>query len=554
IGLANRDNEKLLNSLQTLRDGGNSLLVVEHDEDTMRTADLLLDLGPYAGDAGGHFLFLKEPENLTEEDGKKSVTARYLLGLDKIEIPKIRRESETFITLKGASHNNLKNITVNIPIGTFTAVTGVSGSGKSSLVADTLYPILVNKLHNGTHKEGKYESIEGTENIDKVVVIDQSPIGRTTRSNPATYTKVMDPIRDLFASLPTAKIRGYNKTRFSFNTKIGRCEACNGHGYNTIEMTLLPNVDVECEICKGKRYDDETLKIKYSGHSIADILNMTVSKSIKVFENIPKISRILQTLVDVGLEYIQLGQPSTTISGGEGQRIKLSRELSKTATGQTLYILDESTTGLSFEDIKKLLAVLQRLVSNGNTCLMIEHNLDVIKSTDYVLDLGPEGGMENGGYVVDFGTPEELAENELSYTGLALRKVLFNEVRAIDKGKKSIHEEDLDPANFLYVRGASKNNLKNINLDIPKEKLVVITGPSGSGKSSLAIDTLFAEGQRRFVESLSSYARQFLSKAERADVDDIIGLTPSIAIDQHSISKNPRSTVATTTEIYDYLR
>ncbi|MHA1446716.1 MAG: hypothetical protein ACTSSN_08500 [Candidatus Heimdallarchaeaceae archaeon] len=409
-------------------------------------------------------------------------------------------------------------------------------------------------MHNGTHKEGKYESIEGTENIDKVVVIDQSPIGRTTRSNPATYTKVMDPIRDLFASLPTAKIRGYNKTRFSFNTKIGRCEACNGHGYNTIEMTLLPNVDVECEICKGKRYDDETLKIKYSGHSIADILNMTVSKSIKVFENIPKISRILQTLVDVGLEYIQLGQPSTTISGGEGQRIKLSRELSKTATGQTLYILDESTTGLSFEDIKKLLAVLQRLVSNGNTCLMIEHNLDVIKSTDYVLDLGPEGGMENGGYVVDFGTPEELAENELSYTGLALRKVLFNEVRAIDKGKKIIHEEDLDPANFLYVRGASKNNLKNINLDIPKEKLVVITGPSGSGKSSLAIDTLFAEGQRRFVESLSSYARQFLSKAERADVDDIIGLTPSIAIDQHSISKNPRSTVATTTEIYDYLR
>ncbi len=554
IGLANRDNEKLLNSLQILRDGGNSLLVVEHDEDTMRTADLLLDLGPYAGDEGGHFLFLKEPENLTVEDGKESVTARYLLGLDEIETPKIRRESETFITLKGASHNNLKNITVNIPIGTFTAVTGVSGSGKSSLVADTLYPILVNKLHNGTHKEGKYESIEGTENIDKVVVIDQSPIGRTTRSNPATYTKVMDPIRDLFASLPTAKIRGYNKTRFSFNTKIGRCEACNGHGYNIIEMSLLPNVDVECEICKGKRYDDETLKIKYLGHSIADILNMTVSKAIKVFENIPKISRILQTLVDVGLDYIQLGQPSTTISGGEGQRIKLSRELSKRATGQTLYILDESTTGLSFEDIKKLLAVLQRLVSNGNTCLMIEHNLDVIKSSDYVLDLGPEGGMENGGYVVDFGTPEELAENELSYTGLALRKVLFNEIRAIDKGKKSIHEEDLDPANYLYVRGASKNNLKNINLDIPKEKLVVITGPSGSGKSSLAIDTLFAEGQRRFVESLSSYARQFLSKAERADVDDIIGLTPSIAIDQHSISKNPRSTVATTTEIYDYLR
>jgi excinuclease ABC subunit A len=554
IGLANRDNEKLLHSLQTLRDGGNSLLVVEHDEDTMRTADLLLDLGPYAGDEGGEFLFLKEPEKLTVADGKESITAKYLLGLDKIEIPKIRRESNTFITLKGAAHNNLKDITVNIPIGAFTAVTGVSGSGKSSLVADTLYPILVNRLHNGTRKEGKHEAIEGIENIDKVVVIDQSPIGRTTRSNPATYTKVMDHIRDLFASIPTAKIRGYTKTRFSFNTKIGQCEACKGHGYNTIEMSLLPNVDVECEICKGNRYDDETLKIKYAGYSIADVLNMTVSKAIKVFENIPKIKRILQTLVDVGLDYIQLGQPSTTISGGEGQRIKLSRELSKRATGQTLYILDEATTGLSFSDIKKLLTVLQRLVSNGNTCLIIEHNLDVIKSCDYVLDLGPEGGSEQGGYVVDFGTPEEIADNELSYTGQALRKVLFNEVKKFEKGKRSIHEEDLDPANYLYVRGASKNNLKNIDLDIPKEKLVVITGPSGSGKSSLAIDTLFAEGQRRFVESLSSYARQFLSKAERADVDDIIGLTPSIAIDQHSISKNPRSTVATTTEIYDYLR
>jgi len=554
IGLANRDNEKLLNSLQRLRDGGNSLLVVEHDEDTMRTADLLLDLGPYAGDEGGQFMFLKEPENLTAEDGKESITARYLLGLDEIETPKTRRESETFITLNGATHNNLKNIKVEFPIGTFTAVTGVSGSGKSSLVSDTLYPILVNKLHNGTRREGKHESIEGIENIDKVVVIDQSPIGKTTRSNPATYTKVMDHIRDLFASLPTAKIRGYNKTRFSFNTKIGRCEACNGHGYNRIEMSLLPNVDVECEICKGDRYDDETLKIKYSGYSIADVLNMTVSKAIKVFENIPKIKRILQTLMDVGLDYIQIGQPSPTISGGEGQRMKISRELSKRATGQTLYLLDEPTTGLSFEDIKKLLIVLQRLVSSGNTCLIIEHNLDVIKSSDYVIDLGPEGGSDNGGYLVDFGTPEELAGNDLSYTGVALRKVLFNEVHQIDKGKKSIHEEELDPANYLYVRGASKNNLKSIDLDIPKEKLVVITGPSGSGKSSLAIDTLFAEGQRRFVESLSSYARQFLSKAERADVDDIIGLTPSIAIDQHSISKNPRSTVATTTEIYDYLR
>ncbi|NPD88869.1 MAG: excinuclease ABC subunit UvrA [Asgard group archaeon] len=554
IGLANRDNQKLLSSLKTLRDGGNTVIVVEHDEDTLRSADLLLDLGPGAGDDGGEVLFLMDPKELSEKNSKNSITAKYLLGLDEIEIPKKRRTSKKFLTLKGASHNNLKQIDVSIPLGTFTCVTGVSGSGKSSLVADTLYPILVNKLHNGKQKPGRYKSIEGSENIDKVVVIDQSPIGRTSRSNPATYTKVMDHIRDLFATIPTAKIRGYSKTRFSFNTKLGRCEACKGHGYNKIEMTLLPDVEVECEICKSKRYDDETLKIKYQGHSIADILNMTVSRAMGVFENIPKIQRILKTLIDVGLDYIQLGQSSTTISGGEAQRIKLSRELSKISTGNTLYILDESTTGLSFEDIKKLLNVLQRLVDKGNTVLIIEHNLDVIKVADFVIDLGPDGGEENGGYLVDLGTPEEILENELSYTGQALKKVLTDDYIEEEVEPIKIEKEDLDPSKYLYVRGATKNNLKSINLDIPKEKLVVITGPSGSGKSSLAIDTLFAEGQRRFVESLSSYARQFLTKAERADVDDIIGLTPSIAIDQHSISKNPRSIVATTTEIYDYLR
>ncbi|MHA1317490.1 MAG: excinuclease ABC subunit UvrA, partial [Candidatus Heimdallarchaeaceae archaeon] len=560
IGLANRDNEKLLSSLKTLRDGGNTVIVVEHDEDTLQSADVLIDLGPRAGSLGGELLFAKNPRDISEKDAKRSFTARYLLNLDSISVPKKRRKSNIFLELKGAQHNNLKNIDVKIPLGTFVCVTGVSGSGKSSLVSDTLYPALVNKLHHGKQKAGKFKTLKGVENIDKVVVIDQSPIGRTTRSNPATYTKMLDPIRDLFASLPTAKLRGYTKTRFSFNNSPGRCEACQGKGFNTIEMSLLPDVEVECEICKGNRYDDETLKVKYKGYSIADILNLTVSEALNVFENQPKIVRILKTLEAVGLDYIKLGQSSTTLSGGEAQRIKLSRELAKRATGKTLYILDEPTTGLSFEDIKKLIKVLQELVDKGNTVLVIEHQLDVIKTADYIIDLGPEGGGEKGGYLVGFGTPEEIVKIKESYTGQALKKVLEGEKRELEKeqtvSKNSISTSDkeLDPSSFLYVKGAKKNNLKNLDLTIPKNNLVVVTGVSGSGKSSLVIDTLFAEGQRRFIESLSSYARQFLNRAERTEVEEIVGLTPSIAIDQHSISHNPRSTVATTTEIYDYLR
>lgn len=555
IGLANRDNEKLLNSLKTLRDNGNTVIVVEHDEDTLREADLLIDLGPGAGENGGQLLFAKAPFALDENDAKKSYTARYLLGKDEIPIPSSRRQSDKKLLLQGARHNNLKNIDVEFPLQTFICVTGVSGSGKSSLVTDTLYPALANRLNNSSLTEGDFDAIEGLEHIDKVIVINQTPIGRTPRSNPATYTKVMDHIRDLFASLPEAKIRGYTKTRFSFNTKEGQCPACKGYGYEIIQMSLLPDVEVECDICKGKRYDDETLKIKYKGRSIADVLNMTVTEALKLFENQPSIKRILQTLEDVGLGYIRLGQSSTTLSGGEAQRIKLSRELAKRATGKTLYILDEPTTGLSFEDIKKLLNVLQRLVDAGNTVVIIEHNLDVIKVADYIIDLGPEGGDKEGGYIVATGTPEEVAKNPKSYTGQALAQIFANEKkRKAAQEKSNSLSKRYNPKDYLYVEGASKHNLKHISLDIPKNKLVVITGPSGSGKSSLAMDTIFAEGQRRFVESLSSYARQFLNIAEQGEIENIVGLTPSIAISQHSLSRNPRSTVATTAELYDYLR
>ncbi len=553
IGLANRDNERLLNSLKTLRDNGNTVITVEHDEDTLRSADILYDLGPGAGDKGGHLLFAKAPNALDDMDAIQSVTARYLLGKDGIAIPEKRRKGEKFIILYGARHNNLKNIDVKMPLNTFTAITGVSGSGKSSLVADTLYPILVNELHNGARIPGRYKKISGVENIDKVVVIDQSPIGRTPRSCPATYTKVLDHIRDLFARLPEAKVRGFTKTRFSYNTKKGQCKTCGGYGYETIEMSLLPDVEVRCETCQGKRYDDETLKVKYKKHSLSDVLNLTVSAAAKLFKNQPKILQILKTLESVGLDYLKLGQNSTTLSGGEAQRIKLSRELSKRSVKDCLYILDEPTTGLSFEDIKKLLRVLHELVHQGNTVLIIEHNLDVIKQADYIIDLGPEGGA-GGGYIVAEGTPEEIVQVEESFTGQSLHKVLKNEQKTISTINGNKTEEQIDLSQWLYLRGAKKHNLKNIEIKLPKNKLITITGPSGSGKTSLAMDTIFAEGQRRFVESLSSYARQFLVKAERGDVEEIIGLTPSIAIDQTNISKNPRSTIATTTEIYDYLR
>ena len=422
IGLHQRDNDRLISTLKRLRDLGNTVIVVEHDEDTMRAADYILDIGPGAGIHGGNVVFSGEIDKF--EACKQSLTSDYLYGRKLIPVPKMRRKGNgAFLTVKGASENNLKKVNVKIPLGTFSCVTGVSGSGKSSLVNEIIYKVLANKLNNAKTIPGDYKSIEGIENLDKVINIDQSPIGRTPRSNPATYTGVFGDIRELFASTKDAKMHGYNAGRFSFNIKGGRCEACQGDGILKIEMHFLPDIYVPCEVCGGSRYNRETLSIKYKGKNIYDVLEMTVEEGMYFFESIPKIHRKLKTLYDVGLGYIKIGQSSTTLSGGEAQRVKLATELSKRSTGKTIYILDEPTTGLHTADVHKLIEVLQRLVEAGNTVLVIEHNLDVIKTADYIVDLGPEGG-DKGGTVVVSGTPERVVECEKSYTGKFLKKLL----------------------------------------------------------------------------------------------------------------------------------
>ena len=421
IGLHQRDNDKLLGTLKHLRDLGNSVIVVEHDEDTMRAADYVVDIGPGAGEHGGQVVAAGTAEELMKNPA--SITGKYLSGELKIPVPNTRREPQGWLTVVGAKENNLKNITVNFPKGVFTCVTGVSGSGKSSLVNSILYQALAKQLNRARTIPGAYKEIKGIEQFDKVINIDQSPIGRTPRSNPATYTGVFDMIRDLFASTVDAKTRGYNKGRFSFNVKGGRCEACSGDGIVKIEMHFLPDVYVPCEVCKGKRYNRETLEVKYKGKSIYDVLNMTVEEALTFFENVPSIYRKIETLYQVGLSYIRLGQPSTTLSGGEAQRIKLATELSRKSTGKTIYILDEPTTGLHFADVHKLTEMLQKLVENGNTVIVIEHNLDVIKTADYIIDMRPEGG-DGGGTVVAQGTPEEVAECPQSYTGYYVKRVI----------------------------------------------------------------------------------------------------------------------------------
>jgi excinuclease ABC subunit A len=424
IGLHQRDNDKLLETLHRLKSLGNTLIVVEHDEDTMLQADYILDMGPGAGIFGGEIVAKGTPKQIMKS--KNSITGKYLKGDKRIEIPEKRRGWSKSIKLFGASGNNLKNIDVEIPLGVFTVITGVSGSGKSTLINQTLYPILFNKLNKGKLYPLPYLKIEGLESLDKVIDIDQSPIGRTPRSNPATYTKLFDDIRELFAETKEAKMRGFNKGRFSFNIKGGRCEACQGAGIIKIEMNFLPDVYVECEVCRGKRYNRETLEVHYKGKTISDVLNMSVEEAYEFFKNIPVLERKLQVLKDVGLDYIKLGQPATTLSGGEAQRIKLATELSKMSKGKTIYILDEPTTGLHFEDIRKLLEVLNRLVEKGNSIVVIEHNLDVIKTADYIIDIGPEGG-NGGGRIVAQGTPEEIELEEKSYTGKYIKKILARE-------------------------------------------------------------------------------------------------------------------------------
>lgn len=421
IGLHQRDNDKLLATLKHLRDLGNSVLVVEHDEDTMREADYIVDIGPGAGEHGGRVVACGSAEEIMKNP--ESITGKYLSGELKIPIPKTRRQATGWLKLKGAKENNLKNIDADIPLGIMTCVTGVSGSGKSSLINEILYKSLAKKLNRAHTVAGKYKSIEGIQQLDKVIAIDQSPIGRTPRSNPATYTGVFDMIRDLFAATQAAKAKGYKKGRFSFNVKGGRCEACSGDGIIKIEMHFLPDVYVPCEVCRGKRYNRETLEVKYKNKSIYDVLNMTVEEAMEFFESIPTISRKIKTLYDVGLSYIRLGQPSTELSGGEAQRIKLAAELSKRGTGKTIYILDEPTTGLHFADVHKLTDILRRLSESGNTVVVIEHNLDVIRCADYIIDMGPEGG-DGGGRVIASGTPEEVALSESSYTGKYIKKGL----------------------------------------------------------------------------------------------------------------------------------
>lgn len=559
IGLHPRDNHKLIETLKHLRDMGNTVIVVEHDEETIWEGDRVVDFGPGAGMQGGEILVNGQLADLLHHP--ESLTGAYLSGRMVIPIPaKRRKKGKAQLEIIGASHHNLKKLTASIPLGLFVAVTGVSGSGKSSLISDILYPALSNLLHGGEHAVGAHQSIQGTELIDKVIAIDQSPIGRNPRSNPSTYIKLFDEIRDLFTRLPESQARGYKPGRFSFNVKEGSCSQCEGMGQIKVDMDFMEDAWVDCPLCKTKRFDAETLSVLYKGKNIYDVLEMTIAEAFDFFSNIPSIKHKLEMMKRVGMDYIKLGQSSTTLSGGEAQRIKLAKELVRPSTGKTLYILDEPTTGLHFHDIKHLLEVLHTLVDKGNTVLVIEHNMDVVKTADWILDLGPEGGDE-GGCLVAAGTPEQLAKLETP-TGHAVSHSLHPRkkekieaaLRSRDRARQSQKARQEKIIHEITVTGAEQNNLKHLTVNIPREKVTICTGPSGSGKSSLAFETIYAEGQRRYIESLSSYARQFVKQMPKPKVGHVSGLSPAIAIEQKAHAGNPRSTVGTMTEIYDYLR
>ncbi len=573
IGLHPRDNTKLLGALEQLRDKGNTVVVVEHDEETIRAADWVVDFGPGPGKRGGEVVAIGTPADVAASP--RSVTGGFLAGRESIPVPaKRRKPTGRSLVLEGVRHNNLKGVDVEIPLGLLVCVTGVSGSGKSSLVGDVLEPELRRRLGSEAASPGAFDAIRGAEQLDKVIVIDQSPIGRTPRSNPATYVKVWDDIRDLFTMLPEAKKRGWKAGRFSFNVAGGRCEACEGNGSVRLDMDFLADVWVACETCGGARFAKDTLEVRWKGKNVAELLNMEIGDALEVFADAPDIARKLQTLHDVGLDYLHLGQPSPTLSGGEAQRVKLSRELAKRSTGKTLYILDEPTTGLHMADVRQLLAVLERLVEAGNTVLVVEHNLDVVKRADWVIDLGPEGGG-GGGEIVAAGTPERIAKAKASQTGRALAPVL---AAAQDTaGRKparrkaasrrtssadpvaamlaTVAKQSIDPGPpAITIRGAALHNLKRVDADIPRGAMTVCCGPSGSGKTSLAFDTLYAEGQRRYVESLSPYARQFVGQVPKPLFEKIEGLAPAVAIEQRATGATPRSTVGTLTEMYDFFR
>ncbi|NBW95619.1 MAG: excinuclease ABC subunit UvrA [Planctomycetia bacterium] len=566
IGLHPRDNVKLLGALEALRDKGNTVVVVEHDEDTIRAADWVVDFGPGPGKRGGEVVAAGTPADVAAS--ARSLTGAFLAGRDAIPVPGKRRSpSGKTLTLSGVRHNNLKGVDVEIPLGLLVCVTGVSGSGKSSLVGDVLEPELRRRLGSEAAVPGAFDAIRGADELDKVIVIDQSPIGRTPRSNPATYVKVWDDIRALFTMLPDAKKRGWKAGRFSFNVAGGRCEACEGNGSTRLDMDFLADVWVTCEVCGGARFAKDTLEVRWKGKNVAELLNMEIGEARDLFADAPDIARKLETLCDVGLDYLHLGQPSPTLSGGEAQRVKLSRELAKRSTGKTLYILDEPTTGLHMADVRQLLAVLERLVDAGNTVLVVEHNLDVVKRADWVIDLGPEGGA-GGGEIVAEGTPEQVAKVKASHTGRALAPILAaakkpaakspaRRTKPVDAAKlmAQVEKTSRDPGPpAIMVRGASQHNLKQVDADIPRGAMTVCCGPSGSGKTSLAFDTLYAEGQRRYVESLSPYARQFVGQVPKPVFERIEGLAPAVAIEQRSSGSTPRSTVGTLTEMYDAFR